>query len=208
MEHVTVLNGKLVSNERLAENLAEKAEQERAEIIARFNAETAEMREQIIAFAGEDATKLTPKQLRFLTCYVAMRGQLKHACEATPICMASPAMWRKESEVFSRCYDMCRKVAIDLIESEAVRRAVDGVTKPVFYKGLICGYIQEYSDMLMKTLLEGLKPDTYKHRTEIETKPPNDEDLLKRIPREQLDDDSLALLIVEGKRLKAQNAGK
>lgn len=50
----------------------------------------------------------------------------------------------------------------DLLESEARRRAVDGVAKPVFHQGKKCGSIQEYSDTLLIFLLKGNKPKKFR----------------------------------------------
>ena len=44
------------------------------------------------------------------------------------------------------------------------RRARDGVKRPVFYMGQIVGYIQEYSDTLLKFLLEAKRPAVYRAR--------------------------------------------
>jgi hypothetical protein len=35
-------------------------------------------------------------------------------------------------------------MACDAIEAEMRRRAIEGVQKPVFYKGEVCGYMTEY----------------------------------------------------------------
>ena len=43
----------------------------------------------------------------------------------------------------------------DALEAEARRRAVEGVRKPVFYQGVICGWVGEYSDTLLIFLLKG-----------------------------------------------------
>ena len=40
------------------------------------------------------------------------------------------------------------------MEDEAVRRAVEGVPRPVFYQGQIVGAVQEYSDELLIRMLK------------------------------------------------------
>ena len=54
-----------------------------------------------------------------------------------------------------------------VLEQAATCRAVDGVLEPVFYKGVIAGYVIKYSDTLMAKLLEGNLPEKYKQRTEL-----------------------------------------
>ncbi len=57
---------------------------------------------------------------------------------------------------------MAKECAADLIEAEALRRAVHGTVKPTgWYKGVPGGYIREYSDILAIFLLKGLRPEKY-----------------------------------------------
>ncbi|WP_374764277.1 helix-turn-helix domain-containing protein [Yunchengibacter salinarum] len=49
----------------------------------------------------------------------------------------------------------------DRIEDEAVRRAVDGVEKPVFRGGQIVGHVRDYSDTMLMFLLKARRPDRY-----------------------------------------------
>lgn len=55
----------------------------------------------------------------------------------------------------------------DLIEAEAIRRAVDGVKVPVFYKGEHVADRTEYSDSLLSKLLTGRRAATYGNKHEI-----------------------------------------
>lgn len=65
---------------------------------------------------------------------------------------------RREDEEFAEAWDLALKAAGDVIEAEAIRRAVQGVQKPVFYKGQVVGYETQYSDGILTTLLKGHKP--------------------------------------------------
>ena len=80
--------------------------------------------------------------------------------------------------------------AADMLEDEAVRRAKDGVRRPLVYKGKQV-YVQgepiyqiEYSDHLVIRLLEANAPDKWKPRTE--NKNINEWDLSK-LSSEQLE---------------------
>jgi hypothetical protein len=55
------------------------------------------------------------------------------------------------------------------LENEAVRRAYHGVEKPVFYKGEVCGYTQDYSDTLLIFLLKARKPEVYREGSRAES---------------------------------------
>lgn len=77
-------------------------------------------------------------------------------------------------------------MAADRLEQEAIRRAVDGTNKPVFFQGEIVGFEKEYSDTLLVLLLKAHKPDKYRERSDV------------RINLAQLSDEELRLL-AEGK---------
>lgn len=55
--------------------------------------------------------------------------------------------------------DLERAVAV--LESEAVRRALSGVSVPVFHQGRECGSTIKHSDQLLMFLLKTLKPGRY-----------------------------------------------
>lgn len=50
---------------------------------------------------------------------------------------------------------------IAALESEAVRRALSGVSVPVFHQGRECGSTVKHSDQLLMFLLKTLKPGRY-----------------------------------------------
>jgi hypothetical protein len=58
-------------------------------------------------------------------------------------------------------------MAGDFLEDEAIRRAMEGWEKKVFYQGQHVDNERIYSDMLMAMLLKGAKPHRYKDRTEV-----------------------------------------
>lgn len=58
-------------------------------------------------------------------------------------------------------WDQAQEAGIERIEDEAVRRAVEGVEKPVYQQGVIAGSITEYSDTLMGLVLRGKLPARY-----------------------------------------------
>ena len=68
---------------------------------------------------------------------------------------------RKKDKAFAEAWDEAIEIGVDNLEYEARRRAMDGTKRPVFYKGKVCGHIQEYSDKLMETLLAAHRPSKY-----------------------------------------------
>jgi hypothetical protein len=54
--------------------------------------------------------------------------------------------------------------AVDSLEAEARRRAVDGVDSPHFHQGNIAGTVKKYSDSLLMFLLKAHRPERYRER--------------------------------------------
>lgn len=57
--------------------------------------------------------------------------------------------------------------AADLLEKEARRRAVEGVSKPVYQGGKRVGFVREYSDVLLIFLLKAARPERYRERNVV-----------------------------------------
>jgi hypothetical protein len=72
--------------------------------------------------------------------------------------------WREHDEEFAERWRDAIEEGIDKLEQEAIRRARDGVDRPVFYQGRIVGYTKEYSDYLLIRLLEAKRPEMYRRR--------------------------------------------
>jgi len=72
--------------------------------------------------------------------------------------------WPDRDEEFAERWSDAVEEGVDRLEEEAIRRAVDGVDRPVFFQGRIVGYTKEYSDTLLKFLLEAKRPAVYRAR--------------------------------------------
>lgn len=96
----------------------------------------------------------------------AQCGNVLRSCQAAKIGRRTAYDWLATDEQFKVLYDQAFEDALDALEEEARRRAVDGVLKPVYQGGVKVGSIREYSDTLLITLLKGKRPDTYRERFE------------------------------------------
>ena len=65
---------------------------------------------------------------------------------------------RREDETFAEQWDAAIQAAKDVLEAEAIRRGVDGVMEPTYYKGEVVGYTLKYSDTLLMFVLKKLDP--------------------------------------------------
>ena len=64
-------------------------------------------------------------------------------------------MWAEAEEHFN-----------DMLQAEAVRRAVEGTEKGIWHQGKLVGIEQQYSDPLLMFLLKGKKPETFGNKVE------------------------------------------
>lgn len=75
---------------------------------------------------------------------------------------------RQRDSEFAAAWDEAIEAGTDKLEDEARRRAVEGVNKPVIYKGEITESYREYSDTLLMFLLNGRRPERFRQRASIE----------------------------------------
>lgn len=96
------------------------------------------------------------------TCKVAK------SCEFAGVSYMEMSRRRKADPEFEKRFQESYDAGAQALEDEAIRRAFEGVEKPVFFQGVQCGSVQEYSDQLMIFLLKGARPEKFKDRTQNE----------------------------------------
>jgi len=69
---------------------------------------------------------------------------------------------RDADPAFAAAWADAIEQGVEALELEARRRAMKGTTRPVFYMGVECGQVQEYSDTLMIFLLKAHRPKIYR----------------------------------------------
>lgn len=105
-------------------------------------------------------------QKAFLTA-LKKTGNVTKACRAAKIDRTTPYRHRESDEEFARLWDEAIDESADLLEAEALRRAVTGWNEPVFQGGRQVGTIRKYSDPLLVLLLKANKPDKFRERHDI-----------------------------------------
>ncbi|HHW41269.1 MAG TPA: hypothetical protein GXX19_08995 [Syntrophomonadaceae bacterium] len=111
--------------------------------------------------------RLSAKQRAFLAAY-AETGNITRAAELSKTARVMHYTWLEKSEAYRQAFAEAEEMAADRLEQEARRRAIEGVQKPVFHKGQVCGTVTEYSDTLLIFLLKGARPEKYKERSNVE----------------------------------------
>lgn len=94
------------------------------------------------------------------------------ACKKTKIARRTVYNWISTDETFKVKYEDAQRLAVDLLEDEARRRAFNGVREPVYQGGKRVGYITKYSDTLIIFLLKNLKKEVYRDTVRNEVSSP------------------------------------
>lgn len=101
-------------------------------------------------------------------------GNVTVAAEAAGISRATYYYWLERDDAFAQAVRQAEIEAVERLEAEARRRAVEGVSREegIFYKGfqIATKVVTEYSDTLLIFLLKGAKPEKYKDRQELSGK--------------------------------------
>lgn len=121
------------------------------------------------------ADRRTAKIQDLFLAELAAAGNIAAACRATGVSRSTVYNWRQASSDFAARFTEAMDEAIDSLEAEAWRRGRDGVAKPIFYQGEVCGHIQEYSDRLLILLLQAHRPERFRPEI-LPPKPPPESD--------------------------------
>lgn len=93
---------------------------------------------------------------------------VSEACRAAAIGRTTAYEWRDGEPEFAAAWNDAEQEAVDKLEREAWRRAVDGTDKPVTFQGEITATYKEYSDRMLELLLKAHRPDRYVERSKVE----------------------------------------
>ena len=120
----------------------------------------------------------------FLTTYKAIPDlygalpSLKSAAAAAKVDVKDHYKWLKEDPNYRKSWDEVQEAAAQSVEDEAVRRAMEGVQRPVMYRGkpVRTGrgrssrilYETTYSDQLLLALLKRFRPQLYREHVMTE----------------------------------------
>lgn len=75
-------------------------------------------------------------------------------------------LWREKDKAFDAACIEAHQSGIDLMEDEALRRAVVGVNEPVYQGGMLVGHVTKYSDKLLEMNLKARRPEKYRENYE------------------------------------------
>ena len=118
--------------------------------------------EDVHIYAQKDA-----KKRAFLSAYARL-GNITSAAESAKIARRTHYLWMDTDPDYVEAFEQAQEAFADMLEREAVRRAVEGVEQTIFHKGKPVGKRREYSDTLLIFTLKGTRPDKYKDRQATE----------------------------------------
>jgi hypothetical protein len=108
--------------------------------------------------------KATPENKEIVLAMLANGATYAAAAAAIGAHRRTIIKWPDRDEEFAQRWRSAVEEGADRLEDEAIRRARDGVERPVFYQGKIVGYTREYSDQLLIMLLRAKRPQIYRRR--------------------------------------------
>ncbi len=102
-----------------------------------------------------------PHMKRRFLFYLSRGLSVTRAAEQCEIAPATAYNWKNADPEFAEQWRFAYQEGVDRIDDELTRRGIEGVLRPVFYKGKVVDYIREYSDTCLVTLARGKKPHVY-----------------------------------------------
>ncbi len=120
-------------------------------------------------------------------------GTVVKACEVAGVARSEHYRWLRNKRYAARFLG-AEEHAIQALETEARRRAMVGIDKPIFYKGHAVTHVRAFSDGLLMFLLKAKRPDIYRDRGPSgpgpavpSSPPPADARVLTRLSRDTLE---------------------
>jgi hypothetical protein len=106
----------------------------------------------------------TKKRKKEFLLQLEATASITRACKLSKVPRRTVYDWIEADADFEIALERSKKIAVDALEDEAVRRGYEGTVRPVFQGGKEVGKIREYSDSLLMMLMKGGMPDKYKER--------------------------------------------
>lgn len=104
--------------------------------------------------------------LRFLDC-LAQTCNVKESCRQVGITVAGVYYWRNNLPVFAQAWEEAITTAVEGLEGEMYRRAVQGYDTSIVSKGQVIGQEKRYSDQLAVVLAKAHRPEKFGDRQQI-----------------------------------------
>lgn len=150
-----------------------------------FGREVANTRKRAATLAGHTGFETAAKgqtrrevdrRKRVFLAALSQTGVLAHAAAKAGWSVGAARYHKEQDKAFEKAWEAAIDVSADMLELEAVRRAMHGTPEPVWDRGgkdrdpSILGFIPKYSDTLMMALLKARRPEKFRERYELDHK--------------------------------------
>lgn len=116
---------------------------------------------------GHPLPRTIANQALFLEAFSQV-GTILQACEVSKVGRTSVQRWLEGDKAFQLLFAEAQVMAGEVLIQEARRRAIEGVSEPVYQQGKLVGAVQRYSDKLLERLLIGYHPTLFKERLALD----------------------------------------
>jgi hypothetical protein len=99
---------------------------------------------------------------------LARVGVVSYAAGEAGVSRATAYRHREADEAFAAAWDEAELEAVDVLEREAFRRAVEGVVEPLVSAGQHVADVRRYSDRLLEFLMKARSPERFSERHRLE----------------------------------------
>jgi len=97
---------------------------------------------------------------RFLRNYISTGGQVLKSCKLSSVAQSTFYSWVRRDPTFAEALEAAKYKTVSVLEGEVIRRAFEGVDRPLHYKGFLTGdTVKDYSDLLLMFRLKYLVPE-------------------------------------------------
>jgi hypothetical protein len=116
---------------------------------------------------GQRARNLRRKWEAAFLEQLRLTANVSEAAKTAKIGRVTAYDHRNRDPEFRAKWDEACETAIDSLEREAWRRAIEGYEEPVFYQGNQVSTIRKFSDRLLEILLRAKRPSEYRPPMEV-----------------------------------------
>ena len=109
------------------------------------------------------------KKKAFIRAF-AITGIVTYSAEAAGIARNTHYDWMAEDKTYKLAVEDAAEQAADRVEAEILRRAIQGIDKPIFYKGKVVKTIKEYSDLLLIFWAKATRPGKFREQYDMNIK--------------------------------------
>jgi len=107
------------------------------------------------------APRLTKAKRATFLARLAVTANVSASCADAKVPRYIVYSLKRRDPDFAKAWDNALELAVDALEAEVLRRAIEGDDTEQFYGGKSVGTVKHYSDRLAMFLLKSKRPDIY-----------------------------------------------